>query len=163
MLDFALMKGKERRFTELSSLKYAMYTAPLPAHSKRQVLLIQFAGDFRKGAEGNTDGLFMAAMTKAALAAWSGWGLILDLRKLRYHGGESIVDALTAGNDEWEDAPYPTRVVVSNACLKGLTVLLEDKIAEDPDDWLFDSPEQALASIESHHELHKGHARYQLG
>lgn len=157
------MKGKERRFSELSSLKFAMYTCSLPSNPRRQLLLVQFAGEFRSGPGGNSDGIYMSAMVKAALAVWPGWGLVLDLRKLRYPGGETIVDALTAGNEEWEDAPYPTRVVVSNACLTGLRALLEHKIAEDPDDWLFDSPDEAVASIEAHHAQHRGHVRDRLG
>lgn len=157
------MKPVPHAFDELSRLKYSIYTCAYPSAPDREFLIVAFGGEYRPGPGGDSDGLFMTAIVKAALAVWSGWGFILDLRKLRYEGGDAIAHALGAGEQVWDDLRYPTRIVCSDSCKAGLERVLGEQLCEEPAEWLFDSYQTAVASLEDHLQRYRNTARHQLG
>lgn len=157
------MKPVQHAFEELSRLKYSIYTCAYPSTPGREFLIVAFGGEYRTGAAGDADGLFMTAAVKAALTVWSGWGLILDLRKLRYESGEAIAHALGEGEQVWDDLRYPTRIVCSGSSRAGLERVLGEQLCEEPSEWLFDSYESAVASLEEHLQRYRNTARHQLG
>ena len=91
----------------------------------------------------------MTAIVSAALAAWEPIALIIDLRKMKYEWGDEIDKALCAGDNIFIDGSFPTAIVVSELNREGLTSLLQDEMQQDPNEWLFDSIDHALASFKA--------------
>jgi len=63
------------------------------------VLLLRFAGTYRRGSEGNGDGLFMCAMAAAYYDITEPASIVLDFAELRYEWGNTISRTL---NFFWE-------------------------------------------------------------
>jgi hypothetical protein len=157
------MKPVQHTFEELSRLKYSIYTCPYPSMPEREFLIVAFGGEYRSGPEGDSDGLFMTAIVKAALAVWSGWGLILDFRKLKFEGGDAITHALGAGEQVWDDLHYPTRIVCTETSRAAVEKVLGEQLCEDPAEWIFDSYQPAVSSLETHLLRYRNTARHKLG
>lgn len=88
------IKLTPRKFEDLSSLKYSMFTCPLITwpDGGMQCLVIQFRGECGKSTENNGSGyeLFMSTIIKAAMTAWQPVALVLDLRQLKYVWGDEM-------------------------------------------------------------------------
>jgi hypothetical protein len=139
------MRLLERKFDDLSPLRYRVQTTEV--NPNFDVLVISFSGAYRLGSGGDGDAAFMLAIAKAALWAWRSFGLVLDLRELEYTSGDKLGAVLSCGEDQWVDAEFPVRVVVSDRCREGITSLVEDELFLDASTWISPSVEQALSSI----------------
>jgi len=139
------MRVVERRFDELSSLRYQVYSAELK--SGLDVLIVAFSGNYRQGAGGDGDATFMRANTRAALSAWPSFGLVLDFRELEYKFGDMMASVLSCAEDQWVDAEFPVRIIVSDRCREGIQSLVEDELFQVASQWVSESVEQALSSI----------------
>ena len=146
------MKLELLRLEELSNLQYAFYSCPLPQKEYSEALMVSFTGEYGIGCQGNGDARFMTAIISAAMAAWEPSALILDLRTMKYEWGDLIDMALCAGNFAYTESPFPTAVITSELNRKALTSLLRDEMFQEPGHWLYDTIEEALASVESQME-----------
>ncbi len=149
------MKISEVRFNELSSIEYRMFLYD-PSETRSllnepQILVMEFKGRYKIGAEGREDSLFMNAMICAALRVWYVKGLILDLRQLSYEWGDNIGEVLLAGKSVM-GSKFPTAMIVSDLCrpaLETASVLYErDRLSGNQTQWLFDDLDSALGFIE---------------
>jgi hypothetical protein len=144
---------QERHLSDLSTLRCRMYACSLiEGQDHPEAIIIAFEGEYGYASAGNGDADFMAAMTHAALAAWSPSALIFDLREMTYEWGDAIVRALAAGEGRYIDAQFPTAIIVSPRNRDGLTTLIRDEIWQDPADWLFDTMEDAILTVRRKYE-----------
>jgi hypothetical protein len=162
-----------RSLADLSRITAGFATVPLPGSPHDHVLIVRFAGEYGVGSAGNGDAAFMSAMVAAGLDAWPPAGVVLDLRELSYEWGDMMSQVL--GRTLFEKAappemiaqpgprvsasamasrPIPTRVVVSDHCREALTSLVRDEMQDEPERWLFDTLENAVAAVADYWKPH---------
>ena len=90
----------EHKFEELSQIQYSIYTCPFSSKDYLDALIVSFHGEYGYGSGGADDARFMQAIVRAALAAWSTFGLVLDFRNLKYEWGDEIDHVIFAVKDE---------------------------------------------------------------
>ncbi len=150
-----------RRFEDLSSIEYSLYTCPLITWPYMNALVAEFRGECGEGSGSNADAAFMAAIVKAAQEAWPAVALILDWRKLKYEWGDEIVKPIDAfGTCRVGDKSInaPAAVIVSDLNRVGLTSLVKLEMGEEPDELLFNSLEEALVAVDRQaHRIYKTH------
>jgi hypothetical protein len=137
--------------TEMSDVKVAFFTCPLPSKSYCEALIVRCTGECGFGSNSNADAQFMTAMVKAGLAAWEPVALVLDLRELKYQWGDQMLGVLCAGEGYYYDwSSPPTAVVVSGLCRDGLTSLIEKEMGgnQRAADWLYESIEDAVSAVD---------------
>lgn len=78
----------------------------------RNVLLLSFRGCYRKGSEGNGDGMFMCAMTAAYCEMVEPASLVLDFTNLEYEWGNTILRTLNFFWEHGRDVDERERLVV---------------------------------------------------
>ena len=112
------------------------------------VLIAAFDGEYREGAQGNNDAVYMTAMLCAAFCAWTPLALVIDLEKLGYTWGDMMESPLRAGETyrRWAGG-LATMVVASPRNERALRSLIDSVIGDDPDDWLRPSREEAIACV----------------
>src|SRR5262245_54238114 len=84
------MELAERRFDELSSLQYRIFTCALGGKHNPTAIVLKFSGVYGIGSAGNGDADFMRVITQAALSAWHSHAVVFDLRELTYEWGNGI-------------------------------------------------------------------------
>jgi len=145
------MKLTPRKFEEVSSLGYSIFTCPLESWTYMKCLVIEFRGECGYGSNSNGDAAFMTGIIKAADSIWHSAGLILDLRQLKYKWGDEMVKAIGAlGSCRVKDSymPFPTAIIVSDLNRNGLTSLAKAEMQVDPTELLFDDIETALSAVD---------------
>src|SRR5690349_21152281 len=85
------MQLTEQRLSDLSSIRHAYFTSPLPSRSYFKILIVRFEGDCGYGSGSNSDATFMSAIIAAGLQSWEPVAVILDLRQLSYEWGDQMV------------------------------------------------------------------------
>jgi hypothetical protein len=88
----------------------------------------------------------MEAMIAAGVAAWSPFGVVLDLRELSYEWGDEMQEVLAGARNPRRS--LPTAVVVSDLNREGLTSLVTQEMLAAPADWLFDTVDDAIAAVD---------------
>jgi hypothetical protein len=108
-----------------------------------QVLILKFAGSYRRGSAGTPDAEYMVAMLGAALARFSPDAVVFDFMELEYEGGNSLLGVLMV-LEQWA-APDPPRLVIAAgpASLPALRSLVTPVGAEPPA-WLLASRDAAI-------------------
>ncbi len=113
------------------------------------ILLATFQGD-ADDSVGQNSLCHIRALLAANRIVVEPYAVILDLKDLKYEWGDEMADVLNdAGSDPYEPGEtIPVAIVTSSLNRKGLTSLLVDEMSEPPEDWLFNSFEKAVASIQ---------------
>lgn len=146
-LDEELVKERFKKYAErdlepaLTNLEYDVSYYPLKVKPETSALVVSFSGEYGWGSGGIYDALFMIAVTEVALQG-SPFGslLILDLRKLKYEWGNTILDIFNKG--------VPLLVVVSDLNREGFTSLMGTMLNTRPSEWLFESFDLAVQELE---------------
>ncbi|BEL04544.1 hypothetical protein Q0Z83_027350 [Actinoplanes sichuanensis] len=132
-----------RCLSELSALQCRFATARRSDASTRdELLLVAFTGTYGAG---SGDAVFMRAVLALAVRAFAPAGVVLDLRELDYRSGDMMATVL---NDVIVRGVDPA-VVVSDTCRRAMTTLVAMEMGEDPAEWLFDSPDEALQAVDA--------------
>ncbi|MBS1910963.1 MAG: hypothetical protein JST22_03160 [Bacteroidetes bacterium] len=93
--------------SDLSALKSAVSSA-----LDGTVMIARFEGRYRRGSQGNGDGLFMAAILAAYFAVLDPVCLVLDLRDFDYEWGNTILKAINFFYEYGRDADEKDKAVV---------------------------------------------------
>jgi hypothetical protein len=148
-LAFEAKRFSDKLLAELSkNLDYKIYSCPFEAKAYFEAIIVAFSGNYGFGSRGSDDAKFMTAIIKAALAAWKPLGLVIDLSQMQYEWGDLIAKAIDAGAGHYIDRPFPTTIVVSDLNREGLTSLIREEMGGNPKEWLFESLEAAIQTIE---------------
>lgn len=112
------------------------------------VLIAAFDGEYRHGARGNDDAVYLTAMLSAAVSAWHPLALVLDFKDLTYTWGDMMDSPLRFGEEHrhWEGG-LATTVVASSRNEPALRSLIDALMGDDPDDWLCPTREAAIAKV----------------
>lgn len=129
-------------FADLSEAKVFFASCPLPSLPDDEVLIVGFEGEAGNSHEHCGTFTFMRAMITAGVVAWDPTAVVLDLRRLAYEWGDDMLRVLDVEGDA------PVAVVVSDLNREGLTSLVEEEIPGRPEDWLFESIEEAVAAVD---------------
>ncbi|MDC0718111.1 hypothetical protein [Nannocystis bainbridge] len=143
MLDGLALR--EVRLTDLSALESEVLVPDDGARSGREFVIVRFRGAYRSGSQGQPDALYITAVVKMALAAWSASGLVVDLRELSYSWGDEMEWIFGLGR--WHAGARihsPVAIVVGDACRAALMSLNAEAYQEQCRDSLAD----ALALLE---------------
>ncbi|MNI49415.1 hypothetical protein D3C73_1040250 [compost metagenome] len=121
---------KRLNLRDLSDLNvdFSMVTAN---DGLKRILIIKCSGTYRIGSAGDGDALYMLAMGRAALAAWSPSGVILDWSELDYQWGDLLEMVLDVGVDQYLNAPFPRAVIVGDKCEEAFKTLILGFNGED--------------------------------
>jgi hypothetical protein len=142
-----------RKFKDVSSIEYSLFTCPLITWPDKNVLVAEFRGECRD----NGDADFMTGIIKAANEVWFVSALILDWRKLKYEWGNEIAQpmgALGIHRVNNKNISAPTAIIVSDLNSSGLTSLVNQEMDGKPEELLFNSLEEALAAVDKQaHEI----------
>jgi hypothetical protein len=111
----------ERRFDDLSQLRYQIFTCELGGEHSPIVLVLAFSGTYGDGTLGNGDADYMRVITQAALSLWDVHGVVFDLRELRYCWGNGIWAVFGRGLPSSGAERYPRALVVSDLCRDGFS------------------------------------------
>ncbi len=154
------IKLTPRKFEDLSSLKYSLFTCPLITWPDKQdmvCLVVEFRGECGQGTQNYDYAGFMSAIIKAAVEAWEPVALIMDLRQLKYRWGDEMTKPFRAcapfqaGSTMLrsifgsypnlvesdlkkitnESLAFPMAVVVSELNRTGLTSLVKDELRRE--------------------------------
>jgi hypothetical protein len=126
---------------ELSHIQTTFGRCSLPSVSRCEALVVTFRGEVSNSREHFGGFATMRAMVAAGVFAWSPQAVVLDLRGLVYEWGDNMAQVL-AGDD------LPRAVVVSDLNREGLMSLVEQEMFAKPEDWLFESIEEAVAAVD---------------
>src|SRR6185503_18905452 len=107
-----------------------------------EFLVVRYQGDYRDGADGRGDALYIVAAAEAAKKAWWAPCIVLDLRELHYRWGDEMAWITSIAWDRVIGRHAPFAVVVSDKCRTALKSLLED----DFDRFCIETLEQAFSS-----------------
>ena len=130
----------------LETLSGIRYSAALPPHdrfSQPEFLHVEFRGEYRPGAEGKPDALYITSTIAALDTAWYSKAFIIDLTALKYDWGGEMSWLWSIGWQSTFRSQRPLAVVVGDRCRAALQTL-------DPDQYeLFavESFDDALTSI----------------
>ena len=80
----------EHKLTDLSDLRYRIYTCDISGKHRATAMILEFSGEYRPGSHGTRDGEFMRCITLMALSAWDSHAVVFDLRDLTYEWGDNI-------------------------------------------------------------------------
>lgn len=129
------------------SIDHAYFGTSLPTPPHLEILVVRFSGNSGFGCANNSDAIYMDAMIRAGIAAFSCVGVILDLREMAYEWGDMMLCPFGAGSRYYVDSDLPIVAVVSDRNRKGLTSLMVDEAHTDPTKVLFDTMEAALHQL----------------
>ena len=93
------IKLTPRKFEDLSSLKYSLFTCPLITWPDKQgmlCLVVEFGGECGQGTQDHGYADLMSAIIKASVDAWRPMALIMDLRPLKYRWGDEMTKPFRA-------------------------------------------------------------------
>jgi hypothetical protein len=107
------------------------FTVPISDDEPREVLVVQFAGTYGVGSDGNQDAQYMRAMVVAAIEFVEPSGLIFDLTELRYEWGDRMHWVLHSGHRHYINGDLPYAVVVSPLCEQAISSLFLEEMEED--------------------------------
>jgi hypothetical protein len=147
-----------RNLSDLSALRYRFATARSEASARDDLLVVTFVGTYGMGSAGNGDAVFMRAVLALALRAFAPAGVVLDLRDLDYRWGDmmgAVLNDATIRN-------VPPSVVISDLCRKAMTSLVTTELGEDPADWLFGSPGDAIHAVDNRVQRALAEVRQQI-
>lgn len=136
----------ERQFEDLSDLQYRVFTSTPGSEYGDAVLVLEFSGVFGHGSGGHGGGVYMRAITLAAIASWVHDAVIFDLRGLDYEWGNDIWDVFGGPSIPPFTVEHPQALVVSDRCRRGFSTCT-DMIPK-----MFDDLESAVAFVK-HAEL----------
>jgi hypothetical protein len=111
----------ERRFDELSRLRYRIFTCALGGKHNPTALVLRFAGTYGVGSAGNGDADFMRVITFASTSAWHCHAVVFDLRELVYEWGNPIWGVFGRGVELSGVEGLPCALVVSDLCRGGFS------------------------------------------
>jgi hypothetical protein len=86
----AVPELRARTLAELSHIEVHYLVGPASRYPDLGILLIQYAGRYRRGSAGNADAQFVCAMATAAALAFEPWGVIHDLSEMAYEWGDQL-------------------------------------------------------------------------
>jgi hypothetical protein len=121
----------DEAFVKIDLSKYSQLRASMFSAHTNSVLIARFQGEYRRGSEGNGDGLFMAAMIAAYAAILEPICLILDLRYFSYEWGNTVIRAINFFDEQGRDMEEKAKRVVIVAtgptfeALRGLEKLVK--------------------------------------
>ncbi|EMI21736.1 hypothetical protein RMSM_01343 [Rhodopirellula maiorica SM1] len=130
----------------LETLSGIRHSASLPPHerfSQPEFLHVAFHGEYRPGAEGKPDALYITAAIAALDTAWCSEAFIVDLTDLKYNWGDEMSWLWSIGYQQTFRAQRPLAVIVGDSCRNALQTL-------DPDEYKLHavkSFDDALVSI----------------
>ncbi len=130
----------------LETLSGIRHSASLPPHerfSQPEFLHVAFRGDYRSGAEGKPDALYITSTIAALDTAWYSKAFIIDLTDLKYDWGDEMSWVRGIGWQPTFRAHRPLAVIVGDQCRAALQTL-------DPDQYQLyavESFDDALGSI----------------
>ncbi len=131
----------------LSEIKATFATAEHP-ETYSTVLLATFRGHASNSHESSFRHIkiMMAGNMVAAVPD----AIILDFSNLKYEWGDEMADVLFYCSNHPIEAcqRIPVVVITSELNREGLTSLVRDEMRETPDDWLTNSLEDAISTIE---------------
>lgn len=142
------MELKPCNLDDLSTAKVSFAAGSLRSTPHAEVLVIKFIGKAANSREYHGTFSFMNAMIAAGVAAWSPFAVVLDLRQLSYEWGDEMSGTLTSAYDGDSRYSPPTAVVVSDLNREGLTSLVIQEMFASPEDWLFDTVEDAITAVD---------------
>lgn len=141
---------KEVSFSQLSNLKYDIFLFESSVKSFFEIMIIKFTGQYGFGSGGNSDAVFMKAISKAALSAWVPKGLILDFTNLEYEWGDQI--EILFDLNPFSRSPFPLALIVGEKSEEGVRTLIlgcESTESIDQVDWVFKDFGSAREYIEN--------------
>ena len=130
----------------LETLSLIRHSASLPPHerfSQPEFLHVAFSGEYRSGAEGKPDALYITSTMAALDTAWYSKAFIVDLTELTFDWGDEMSWLWDIGYQQTFRAQRPLAVIVGDGCRAALQTL-------DPDEYKLhavESFDDALASI----------------
>ncbi len=130
----------------LETLSAIRYSAALPPHepfSQAEFLHVAFRGEYRDGAEGKPDALYITSTIAALDTAWYSKAFIIDLTELKYDWGGEMSWLWSIGWQRTFRTQRPLAVIVGDKCRNALQTL-------DPEQYKLyavESFDDALASI----------------
>lgn len=92
--------------------------------------VISYHGEYRHGADGKPDALYIMATAAAAHEAWYTDGIIIDFSDLRYEWGDNMEWVLGIARTTPDGCSYPLVIIVGDKCREALLSLLRGKYAE---------------------------------
>lgn len=108
----------------LSALRHEVR---LPNHGKFQIpafKVIAYIGDYRTGAQGRDDALYITATAAAAHKAWYTESIVIDFSRLRYEWGDEMQWVLSIGQVAPMSCQYPLAIIVGTGCEQALKSLI---------------------------------------
>jgi hypothetical protein len=128
-------------------------TTALPSANHCDVLIVSAHARTGIGSGNNLDAAYIQAMARAALTMNRPAALIFDFRDFEYEWGDMMCATLAAGDKQYVNSVFPTVVIVSDKCRKGLTSLIKEEMQANPADWLFEDFESALEAVDQQRQL----------
>ncbi|MCM3342457.1 hypothetical protein M3650_28495 [Paenibacillus sp. MER TA 81-3] len=101
---------------ELSRLEHNIYLTKSTMRQYKDMMVLQFTGNYGYGSEGNSDAAYMKAIATAALSVWEPTALIINLSELTYEWGDRLEEIFYIGTHQYDDTPFPTALVVGPDC-----------------------------------------------
>lgn len=137
---------------DLSAIKCEFHKTTMPSFHHLEVLVVKFIGECGHGSNNNEDAIYMSAMIAAGfIACCYPQGLILDLSELKYEWGDMMSEVvwppynLISVSDK--EIIYPFAVVISDLNRTGLTSLVKEEMMEKPNEYLFETFNEALNKV----------------
>ena len=129
------------------NVEVSFFRATSTSSTRFDALIVTVSGETGIGCKSNEYASYIEFMTRAALGLIFPESLVFDFRDFEYEWGDLMASTLCAGDDLFVNDILPVAVVVSDLCRKGLISLIRDELFSDPEEWLFDSLEAALAAL----------------
>lgn len=109
---------------QISSLKHEVL---LPTHAKFKppsFKVIAYIGEYRLGAQGRDDALYIMATAASAHKAWYTDGIVIDFSRLHYEWGDEMEWVLKIGQIGAVNCDFPLAIVVGPDCEGALRSLI---------------------------------------
>ena len=137
------MKLHEVTLQDLSAIQHTIRLPNFEQFSSPKFKVLTYTGEYRYGAGGKEDALYILATASAAHEAWYTSAIILDFTELKYECGDHMEWILNIGHSGPTDCQFPLFIVVGPKCESALRTLLNEEFEA----FCFDSLDSVLSIL----------------
>jgi hypothetical protein len=137
------MKLNEVTLQDLSAIQHTIRLPNFERFTSPEFKVLTYTGEYRSGAGGKEDALYIVATASAAHEAWYTSAIILDFTELKYEWGDNMGWILNIGHSGPTDCHFPLFIVVGPKCESALRTLLN----EEYEAFCYDSLDSVLSIL----------------
>ena len=115
---------------ELSSLTHEVKLPETERFQTPLLKVISYHGEYRYGAGGKSDALYICATATAAHKAWYTEGIIIDFSDLKYEWGDEMEWVFGIAQGGPTKCAFPLVVLVGSSCKQAIQSLIPQEYTE---------------------------------